>query len=75
MTNQQFRTYLDTQDFSGLFNEAGWDNPSSSRPLHVEIGPEGERRAYTFREVAYLFARVYVCEVDKFWVICSNVHC
>ena len=65
MTNQQFRTYLDTQDFSGLFNEAGWDNPSSSRPLHVEIGPEGERRAYTFREVAYLFARVYVCEVDK----------
>ena len=65
MTKKQFQAYLDARDYAGLFNEAGWDNPSSKRPLDIEIGPEDARRTYTFREVANLFARVYVCEVEK----------
>lgn len=65
MEKKRFLGYLKEQDFSGLFNEAGWDNPSTSRPLEIEIGSEESRRSYTFREVANLFARVYVCEVEK----------
>lgn len=65
MEKKRFLDYLKEQDFSGLFNEAGWDNPSTSRPLEIEIGSEESRRSYTFREVANLFARVYVCEVEK----------
>ena len=65
MIKKQFLAYLDAQDFAGLFNEAGWDTPSSNRPVDIEIGPEDARRTYTFCEVANLFARVYVCEVEK----------
>ena len=62
MNKQQFLDFLDVADFAALFNEAGWNRPASNRPYRYEIGPE--KRSFVFKEVAELFARVLVCEVD-----------
>ena len=62
MNKHQFLDFLDAADFAALFNEAGWNLPASNRPYRYEIGPE--KKPIVFKEVAELFVRVLVCEVD-----------
>lgn len=64
MTKTLFRDHLSRNDFTGLFIEAGWNNPTTRMPEAITIGPEGSKRTFTFREVAFLHVRVYVCEVE-----------
>lgn len=67
MNKQQFLDFLAAADFASLFNEAGWNRPASNRPYSFEIGaggPASVPAAFVFHEVAELFVRVFVCEVD-----------
>jgi hypothetical protein len=61
MTKQQFFDFLAAADFASLFNEAGWNRPASNRPYSFEIGKE----TFVLSEVAELFVRVFVCEVES----------
>ena len=68
MTKQQFLDFLAAADFASLFNEAGWNCPASNRPLRYEIGAGGPTAVpveFVFNEVAELFVRVFVCEVES----------
>ena len=68
MTKQQFLDFLAAADFASLFNEAGWNRPASNRPLRYEIGaggPAAVPTGFVFTEVAELFVRVFVCEVES----------
>ena len=61
MTKQQFLDFLAAADFASLFNEAGWNRPASNRPYSFEIGKE----TFVLSEVAELFVRVFMCEVES----------
>ncbi|MBQ4198989.1 MAG: Eco57I restriction-modification methylase domain-containing protein [Kiritimatiellae bacterium] len=68
MTKQQFLDFLAAADFASLFNEAGWNCPASNRPLRYEIGaggPAAVPTGFVFNEIAELFVRVFVCEVES----------
>ena len=68
MTRLQFLDFLAAADFASLFNEAGWNRPASNRPLRYEIGaggPASVPAGFVFSEVAELFVRVFVCEVES----------
>lgn len=68
MTKQQFLDFLAAADFASLFNEAGWNLPASNRPIRYEIGaggPAAVPTGFVFTEVAELFVRVFVCEVES----------
>ena len=68
MNKQQFLDFLSAADFASLFNEAGWNRPASNRPLRYEIGAGGPAAVpteFVFNEVAELFVRVFVCEVES----------
>ncbi len=60
MNKTIFLETLATKNFAYLFNEAGWNAPQSSHPISFEVNEKN----FTFNEVANLYARVYVCEVD-----------
>lgn len=64
MTKTFFRDHLSRNAFTDLFIEAGWNNPTTRMPEQIVIGPEGAKRTFTFREVAFLHVRVYLCEVE-----------
>ena len=61
MTKNDFLGYLHTGDFTQLFLECLWNNPTSSVPYRIPIG-ESECEVH---EVAQKGLKVFVAKVDK----------
>ncbi len=61
MNRQAFENYIKESDFEGLFNEMGWNNPSTSAPIIAKV----EEETFKLKNVAERNGfKVYVCEVD-----------
>lgn len=62
MEKAQFLGLLESEDFSTLFNELGWNRPASARPISYQIGSNNKQ--FVFEEAAELSVRVFVCKTD-----------
>ena len=64
MKKAEFIAYLQNRDFSSLFLEMGYDNPSSSAPVCLDFDVDEQRLQFDFVEVAQKSSfKIYCCDV------------
>lgn len=76
MKKAEFIAYLQNRDFSSLFLEMGYDNPSSSAPVCLDFDVDEQSLQFDFVEVAQKSSfKIYCCDVAEIPVasLCKKI--
>ena len=66
MNKKEFKAFLKDNDFSTLFSEMGYDNPSNRKPIPLNIVDGEDELAFDFEEIAQKSSfKIYRADVEQ----------